>query len=195
MNGMTWKLHVPYGLGIIALAVVAGVWYQKAVDARAALKASADSAAVAERQLNASAAAWLHRVRTDSGRQVQAEEAIRAKDAYIHAMGIAAAAAATRLAEQLTAEQQTVLDSITALNSSTLATVSAQRDSAIGLLHQAATERDSLTQLVIAYQGQLRVAVAKLERASRTPFLNSRPVRLVYMALAVKGAVDLWRGR
>ena len=190
-----WKLHVPYSLGLIALALVAGVWYQKSLDARAKLKLAADSTASAMEQLNTTAAAFLARVRADSGREAKTDSILRAKDARIRALGTAAETTANRLAVQLNGPQLTLLDSIIRVDSTRLALVIAQRDAALELFHRAAANRDSLRNLVASYEGQLRAAVAELQRAARTPLFDSKPVRLLQVVLAVKGAADLLQGR
>ncbi len=192
---MSWKPHLPYGLAIIVLAVVTGSSYQESVDARARLKALADSAVTAKRRLDATAAALLAHVRSDSAQARNAEEAIHRKDGEIKVLGVAAATAVSRLAAQLTTQQQVLLDSIAMLDSTNLALVAAQRDSALVRFHRVAADRDSLMQLVASYQGQLTAVVSQLQQAARTPFFDSKPVRLALAVLAAKGATDLLQGR
>jgi len=192
---MKWKLHVPYGLGIIACALLAGIWYQKSLDARAKLKLAADSAANAMEQLHTTAAALLARVRADSARDASAASALRAKDSEIRALRTAAETAAARLTPQLDAHGQALVDSIIRLDSTSVSVVIAQRDAALELFRRAAADRDSLRNLVVSYEGQLQAAVASLQRGARTPLFDSKPVRFLQVVLAVKGAVDLVQGR
>jgi hypothetical protein len=192
---MKWRLHVPYGVAIIVLTIVAGLWYEKAVHGRARLRAVADSATDARRRLDATAATLLAHVRADSAEAANVQTAMHRKDAEIREIGVSAATAVSRLTAQLTARQQVLLDSITMLDSNKLALVAAQRDSALALLLRASADRDSLVRLVTTYQSQLNAAVARLQEAARTPFFDSKPVRLVLAVLAVKGATDFVQRR
>lgn len=186
------RLHLTAWLTVLALLVGFALYWRHEGAQAEKDKREIDSLSTANAVLVAANRGALATVDSQHQREALAAGKERAQEARLGALNGRLGALASILRDSLTRAQQAQLDSLEALHAQTDSLLASQRDSYRALFLGAAASRDTLAALLRASEAQIAGLQVALVKARHVPLWNTPAVKVVQLALALKGVASIF---